>query len=302
MAEKNSGKNTKPFATEATETELSDWQKLMQHVITHPWHYVAGVAFILFCAGAGALYGISQEMREREIMSGYAGAIAEEDPALSAAQLETIAESDSRWTPEIVYMLGETAIRAQEYEKAKEAFTRVVNEFSSSDFAPKAADGLAFLEENAGNLDAALKAYQEIQAKWGNTFTGRLQPFNIARVYEAQENLEAAIAAYQEQKDVFPDSAIAARAEMALARLEEAHPDLFPEVVVVEEDADEHAGHDHGDEDADEHVDHDHGDEDADEHAGHDHGDEDADEHAGHDHGDEDADEHAGHDHGDAAE
>ncbi|MBD3349615.1 MAG: biotin/lipoyl-binding protein, partial [Candidatus Eisenbacteria bacterium] len=63
------------------------------------------------------------------------------------------------------------------------------------------------------------------------------------------------------------------------------------------EDADEHAGHDHGAEEADEHAGHDHGAAEADEHAGHDHGAAEADEHAGHDHGAAYVGEHAGHDH-----
>ncbi|WP_215407301.1 zinc uptake protein ZrgA [Vibrio gigantis] len=65
----------------------------------------------------------------------------------------------------------------------------------------------------------------------------------------------------------------------------------------LEDDHDDHEGHDHAEHDHDGHKDHDHAEHGHDDHKGHDHAEHDHDDHEGHDHAEHDHDDHEGHDH-----
>ncbi|MFA0096365.1 DUF2796 domain-containing protein [Vibrio splendidus] len=65
----------------------------------------------------------------------------------------------------------------------------------------------------------------------------------------------------------------------------------------AEGEHDDHEGHDHAEHDHDDHKDHDHAEHDHDDHEGHDHAEHDHDDHEGHDHAEHDHDDHEGHDH-----
>ncbi|MDH5896856.1 zinc uptake protein ZrgA [Vibrio splendidus] len=65
----------------------------------------------------------------------------------------------------------------------------------------------------------------------------------------------------------------------------------------LEDDHDDHEGHDHAEHDHDDHKGHDHAEHDHDDHEGHDHAEHDHDDHEGHDHAEHDHDDHEGHDH-----
>ncbi|MEZ9014531.1 DUF2796 domain-containing protein [Vibrio splendidus] len=65
----------------------------------------------------------------------------------------------------------------------------------------------------------------------------------------------------------------------------------------AEGEHDDHEGHDHAEHDHDDHKDHDHAEHDHDDHKDHDHAEHDHDDHEGHDHAEHDHDDHEGHDH-----
>ncbi|UQV21349.1 zinc uptake protein ZrgA [Vibrio sp. J383] len=65
----------------------------------------------------------------------------------------------------------------------------------------------------------------------------------------------------------------------------------------AEGEHDDHEGHDHAEHDHDDHKDHDHAEHDHDDHKGHDHAEHDHDDHKGHDDAEHDHDDHEGHDH-----
>jgi TolA-binding protein len=164
----------------------------------------------------------------------YATALETVDPALQAAELERLATGSDAWSVEALYMRAESSVRAREFGKAEEGFQRVVAEAPDSEYAPRAADGLAFLAENSGDYEAALKGYQQVYSRWSGTFTGRRQPFNIGRVLESLERFEEAVRSYEDQVAGFPGSRVALQATAALDRLRGEHPALFPDLPVVE--------------------------------------------------------------------
>ncbi|QPK03270.1 zinc uptake protein ZrgA [Vibrio kanaloae] len=65
----------------------------------------------------------------------------------------------------------------------------------------------------------------------------------------------------------------------------------------LEDEHDDHEGHDHAEHDHDDHKGHDHAEHDHDDHEGHDHAEHDHDNHKGHDHAEHEHDDHEGHDH-----
>ncbi|MCY9866022.1 DUF2796 domain-containing protein [Vibrio coralliirubri] len=65
----------------------------------------------------------------------------------------------------------------------------------------------------------------------------------------------------------------------------------------LEDDHDDHEGHDHAEHGHDDHEGHDQAEHDHDDHKGHDHAEHDHDDHKGHDHAEHDHDDHEGHDH-----
>ena len=109
-------------------------------------------------------------IKEREKASSYAEAALVEDPVERLVKYEDVMDSLGKWTPEALYRMGETAIEAESYDKAEEAFNKLVADYPDSDFVPNAVDGLAFLAWNKGDLEGALKGYEQVAQNWPGEF------------------------------------------------------------------------------------------------------------------------------------
>ncbi len=214
---------------EKEQTPKTDMMRLMMHAQEHPMLYVGGVLFVAFCIVAGLLIRASRIDAAAKVTSRYVEASMETDPATRLTKLEAALKDSGDWTPEMTYVMGETAIQAQQYDKAKAAFETVRDKFAKSEFADRAISGLAFLQENAGDLDGAIKTYEQLAKDYPKGFATKLAPCEIGRLQEEQGRLPEAIKAYQQQQEVFPESGAAQKADQALKRLKEAHPELFPE-------------------------------------------------------------------------
>jgi len=205
-------------------------RRVLEHLQENWKLYVAGTVFLVLAIVAGILMRISAGIANREAATQYAVAVIEsEEPAVQIAELQRLTERRTPWTEEQLYLLGETALQEEDYEQAEQALARLREEFPQSRHLPDATEALAFLAERRGDLEAALAGYRQVMDQWPNTFAGRRQPYNIARVHEEQGDLEGAAAAYQQQMEMFPGSQISQRADDALARLHSVHPELFPE-------------------------------------------------------------------------
>lgn len=244
MAEKNVVEHGAP-RTGAEQETGGDWQQLILYVRQNPRVVAASAGFVVLCLVAGGFYSLHSMAKDREVMSEYAKALDNEDAGTRASALEQVAAGDNRWQAEALYVAAESAVEAKAYDNARANFQKVLDEHPKSQYAAPSAEGLAFLKENAGDLEAALAGYTEVFATYDDSFIGRRQPFNIARVNEALGNLTEAISFYEQQVELFPESGIASRAQAALARLRNEHPDLFPEGE-ADVDVDEHS-HVHSD-------------------------------------------------------
>lgn len=209
------------------EEPRTDWQRALAHIEDNYKLYIAGAVFVLVCMAIGVLIRLSIMMKEEALMTRYADAALTEDPIERLEKYEALADNAGRWTPEVLYRMGETAIEAGRHDVARTAFLQLLASHANSDYVLHATDGLAFLEWNEGNLDEALAGLEQIVAQWPNEFIARRKHYDIGQIQEERGAIEAAISAYRRQTEVFPDSAVAQRAQQALDRLRETHPDLF---------------------------------------------------------------------------
>ncbi len=236
MAAKKRRKTRKKLQEDLEQSpKQGEWAALVEYVKANPLISTALVSFILLCALAGLVYRLNAMARDQRIATEYAEALANDDPALRAAQLAPLAETADRRAPEALYMMAEAAFQAKDFDKAKAAYERVRQQFTESPFTPDAVEGVGYIAENQGNYEAALTLYREILTKWPDSFAGIRQEFNIARCQERLGNIAEAVKSYQSQVALFPDSGIAADAENALGRLRLTHPDLFAEEEAEEE-------------------------------------------------------------------
>jgi tetratricopeptide (TPR) repeat protein len=205
-----------------------DVEQFVERVKQNPVLYGVSAAFLLLCVVAGGVYRIGKDTSVRTGMTQYAQAVDDEDPALREAELEPLAKGRGPVAAQALYMMGEAAFEARQYDKAKEAFERLRSKFPDSSYVPDAVEGIGYLAENQGQYEPALTSYKEILEKWPTSFTARRQELNIARCQEELGNFQEAIGAYQAQADGFPGSVFEKDANAALERLRVAHSDLFP--------------------------------------------------------------------------
>jgi tetratricopeptide (TPR) repeat protein len=194
----------------------SDWRDLADRVAENPLLYVGAVLFVIVAAIAGWLVRVYQVSADQEFATAYARALEAEEEADVVAALEPLAEEQ----PVALYMLGETALRAGEMDKAKDAFTRVRQDYPKSPYAPDAAEGLGFMAESNGDYAEAKRIYQEILDTWPDSFAAKRQQFNIGRCEEEAGKPEAAIEAYRAQTLAFPNSRVATRATNQMTMLQ----------------------------------------------------------------------------------
>ncbi len=205
-----------------------DLAQLWQDIQERPLLYAGIVAFLIVCLLAGFLYRANAVSNRKDLMTAYAQALDKEAPADQYAALEPLSQTAAKNNDEVVYVTGETAYRAGQYDNAKTAFERMRNEFKDSPYTPDAVEGLGYIAENAKDYDNALAYYKEVRDTWGSSFAARRQPMNIAKMEERRGRLAEALAAYREQMQLFAGSSLADEASAALTRLEKSNPDLFP--------------------------------------------------------------------------
>ena len=214
-------------STQSLAQRPSDVKSFAQNVQEKPVLYIGSVLFIVAIALASVLFRLNSTLSEREKATEYAFALDEESPSERSMALAALAESDSPYGTEALYLSGVSAFQAKEYDVAIETLARIQNEHTDFQFAPDAASVIGLAYEAQGEYEEAISQYQSVQTNWPDSFAARIQPNNLARCYEQMEEIEEAIAAYQEQIAAFPGSHEARRAQAELNRLRAIHPDAF---------------------------------------------------------------------------
>ena len=227
MAKYKKSKRVKEVLSTSRHAE-EEINSLWHNIQERPWYYGSVVAIVLAAVIFTVGYQQYTRASNQALYTAYAKALEAEEPAKQIEELESTVDEQAP-APEVLYMMGESAIKTGDYEKAKSALERLRQEHPDYAFVPSAVEALGFIAQENEDYEAALKAYNEVSEKWPQSFAARRQPLNIARVYEAQGDLAAAVKAYQDQTQQFPDYSASQEAEAALARLRESNPELFPE-------------------------------------------------------------------------
>lgn len=210
-----------------------DLQALAAHAKENPVVYGVAAAFIVLCALLGLLYRASSMSREKDVAERYLRALDAEDPSLRLASLDPITDERTGLKPQVLYMTGETAFDASEYDEAREAFEQLADLYPDSEFTPDAVEGLGYIAEAEEAFNDALARYDEVLERWPTSFAALRQHLNRGRCFERLGDIQKAVEAYRAQVEAFPGSNAAADAQAALDRLRKTHPDAFSEEAPV---------------------------------------------------------------------
>ncbi len=210
------------------EAPKNDLRAFLTHVQTHPWTYIGAAGLVVLVLIITGIYRLSQKSTLEAAATELARALDIVDAVERGAALGKIVDSGSPLAARALYLQGESALEAANYDGARTAFTKLRESYPDYEFVPEAVEGLGLIQEDAGNFSAARGIYDEVIAKWPDSVAAQRQPYNIARCFEGEKNLASAIEKYRNQLEVFPGSTIAVRAQQRLDELRTEHPDLFP--------------------------------------------------------------------------
>jgi len=218
-----------------TEEKTSDLKSLLNHMEENPLLYIGSFVFLVVIALAGFLFRLNTSISNEADASKYAFALDEETAAARSLALAEVADSDSAYSIEALYLSGINAFEANDYATAIETLTRIQTDHAGFQFAPDAVSIIGLSYEAQGEFDSAISEYESVQTTWPDSFAARVQSNNLGRCYEEQDKIAEAISAYEDQISGFPGSREAARAQNNLNRLRAFHPEAFE----VEEVADD---------------------------------------------------------------
>jgi len=196
-------------------------------VQANPLPYAAGVLVILASLAAGGVYQLLQAAKAKDASTDFAAAAFVEDEAARLAALEEVAGKHHAWSDEALYLVAEDRLAKKELDAAAQAYQQILSSYPDSEWAPRAAEGLAYIDELNDVLIDAVTGYERVRDQWPDSYAARLQPYNIARACESMGDMERAVKEYQNQLTVFPESKVAEKAQMALDRIRGTHPALF---------------------------------------------------------------------------
>jgi tetratricopeptide (TPR) repeat protein len=196
-----------------------DAAEFFAYIRENPIVAAAAAGFIVLVIAVGILFVVSRKAEVMESNTDLAIALVNEDPALRAEALRTVAETRAHNEALSRYLAGETAIRAQKYPEARALFEQLLAEHPTSEYAARAEEALAFLLENEGDREAALEAYRQVIQKYPDSFTAKTLYRRIGQIHEKLDRPEEAIDAYMQQFRVFPDGRVTVDAMNAIRNL-----------------------------------------------------------------------------------
>ena len=202
-------------------TAIDDASALMTHVRENPIIAAAIAGCLLLVIAVGVLFIVSQKASVMEANTDLAAAITNEDPALRAEALETVAATRSHNDDMALYLAGEAAIRAKKYGEARSNFEELLEKNPDSDYAARSAEALAFLQENDGDLEGAVEAYRGVIQKYPGSFTAQTLYTRIGQVLEKLDRPKEAIEAYMEQWRAFPQGRVTVTAMSNIRNLKD---------------------------------------------------------------------------------
>jgi tetratricopeptide (TPR) repeat protein len=216
-----------------TDEHVDPLHEFLNKVQSNPLPYIGGVVLIIALVAVGFLANVAKIDKEKKQASEYSTALDIEDASERAAALAVIADSNSKYAAEALYLQASAAMDAEDYETAKMAYSKLRETYPTFEFTPDAVEGLGAIAQAQGDYAAAIAYYEEVMSTWPNSFAAVRQPYNIGVCHEKNKALPEAIAAYKEQLEVFVDSSVSFQAQQKLNQLYASNPELAPVEEVV---------------------------------------------------------------------
>ncbi len=106
-----------------------------------------------------------------------------------------------------LHVKADLLFEKKEYKGAAELWETLAKKYPKSHLAPIALMRVAVCKEELGDLDGALQALKEVDARYGKTFpeTPHIL-FSIGRIYEAKSSFTEAASFYNRLVDEYPQS------------------------------------------------------------------------------------------------
>ncbi|MBI4535105.1 MAG: tetratricopeptide repeat protein [Ignavibacteriae bacterium] len=139
-------------------------------------------------------------------------------------------------SPEELYAQAEMAEKSQDFAKAVELYTELLNEHTSHELAERAAFNIARINNNdRQDFEAAIRAYRRYVELFPDGEKSAVSMFLIGYIYNnALNNLDSARAAYQRFLEKHPDHEMALSAKFELDHLGTPPEALLPEPAAKE--------------------------------------------------------------------
>lgn len=121
---------------------------------------------------------------------------------------------------ESLYYQANIAYLTADYAKALEQYALYVKKYKKRYLAPFAQESIGYCHEQLGDLNAAIKAYEEVKTKYPRSSIAGRTGLNVGRCYESLNDYQKAFETYQSVLAYDPNSQWARNAQVRLAFLE----------------------------------------------------------------------------------
>jgi tetratricopeptide (TPR) repeat protein len=121
---------------------------------------------------------------------------------------------------ESLFYQANIAYLTADYAKALEQYSLYVKKYGKRYLGPFAQESIGYCHEQMGDLNAAIKAYEEVKRKFPRSSIAGRTGLNVGRCYESLNDFQKAFEAYQSVLAYDPNSQWARNAQVRLAFLE----------------------------------------------------------------------------------
>jgi tetratricopeptide (TPR) repeat protein len=186
---------------------------------------VLGVV-VLFAVIFVLVYFHYSRRREAQAVRQVEQALASETVETQIPLLEDVLEEYAGTLPaaRALYYLGDAYYESGKYESARQCYERYLQSYPRGEFAPNAAEGIAYCAESEGKFDEAIEQYSTLLETYGDSYVAQHAWYNIGKCYELTGDQAGAAHSYENQVSLYPMSAWSDKAEARLGELRYALP------------------------------------------------------------------------------
>jgi len=203
------------------EGALAFLKRVEQFVIERSRYMAVLGVVVLFAAIFVLVFFHYSRKREAQAVRQVEQALASETVETTISLLEDVVEEYAGTLPaaRALYYLGDAYYENGKYESARQCYERYLRNYPRGEFAPNAAEGIAYCAESEGKFDEAIEQYKRVLENYGDSYIAEHAWYNIGKCYELAGDQAGAAHSYENQVSLYPMSAWSDRAEARLGEL-----------------------------------------------------------------------------------